>query len=379
MKVPLLDLSRQHAQLRKEIERAIRRVIDEGAFCGGPFVEEFETRFAAFCGAKYAIGVGSGTSALWMSLRGLDVGPGDSVITVPNTFIATAEAISMTGATPVFIDIDPQTHTMDPRKLEQAITPQTKAIIPVHLYGHPADMAAIMQIARAHGIPVVEDACQAHGALHREQIAGAMGTAGCFSFYPSKNLGAFGEAGAILTSDEALCERLRACRNHGQTQRDCHSMVGWNGRMDGIQAAVLTTKLRHLPEFIQGRRNCAERYNKGLADTGGVICPAESPHVRHVYHVYAIRTPERKALISELTAAGIGCRVHYPMPIHLQPAYASLGYGLGAFPVAEQASREILSLPIYPEMPHSHLRHVVDVVNQHAANHPGYRGDHSDD
>jgi len=379
MNVPLLDLKQQHRQLRQEIEQAIGEVVDAGAFCGGKFVEQFEAKFAAFCGTDYAVGVGSGTEALWMTLLGLGIGPGDTVITVPNTFIATAEAISMTGATPVFIDVDPLTHNMDPRLLEAAITNQTRAILPVHLYGHPADMDPILRIARAHGLPVIEDACQAHGAFHGERRAGALGTAGCFSFYPSKNLGAFGEAGAVVTSDRQLCERLRMLRNHGQSDRDRHSMIGWNGRMDGIQAAVLTTKLKHLPDFIEGRRRCASRYNAALGTSAGLVCPAEAAYARHVYHVYAIRTPNRPALIEQLKAADIDSRVHYPVPIHLQTAYQGLGYRTGDFPIAEQLSREVLSLPIYPEMPPDHLQHVTTIVKQHATANGATQGINTDD
>jgi dTDP-4-amino-4,6-dideoxygalactose transaminase len=379
MNVPLLDLKQQHRQLRQEIEQAIGEVVDAGAFCGGKFVEQFEAKFAAFCGTDYAVGVGSGTEALWMTLLGLGIGPGDTVITVPNTFIATAEAISMTGATPVFIDVAPLTHNMDPRLLEAAITNETRAILPVHLYGHPADMDPILRIARAHGLPVVEDACQAHGAFHGERRAGALGTAGCFSFYPSKNLGAFGEAGAVVTSDRQLCERLRMLRNHGQSDRDLHSMIGWNGRMDGIQAAVLTTKLKHLPDFIEGRRRCASRYNAALGTSAGLVCPAEAAYARHVYHVYAIRTPNRPALIEQLKAADIDSRVHYPVPIHLQTAYQGLGYRTGDFPITEQLAREVLSLPIYPEMPPDHLQHVTTIVKQHATANGATQGINTDD
>lgn len=365
MQVPLLDLSTHHSRIRGEIDDAIRNVIDAGAFCGGPFVETFEREFAAFCGADYAIGVGSGTDALWLTLMALGIGAGDTVITVPNTFIATAEAISMTGATPVFVDVDPFTYTMDPVALEAAITSDTMAIIPVHLYGHPADMDPIQRIADKHGIPVIEDACQAHGALYKDRMAGTLGFAGCFSFYPSKNLGAFGEAGAVLTSDADLCRILRMLRDHGQEQRHQHEYVGTNGRMDGIQAAVLSTKLRYLPDYIESRRRVAAQYDSAIA-TGieGIYTPHAAWHAKHVYHLYALRVPDRDAFMASLNADGIHCGIHYPTPIHHQAAYRHLGFKEAHFPVAERLSRELVSLPMYPELAQAQVDAVIDSVSR---------------
>ena len=367
MNVPLLDLHTHHARIRDEIDEAIRKVIDEGAFCGGAFTEAFEAEFASFCGATYAVGVGSGTEALRMTLIALGIGRGDRVVTVPNSFIATAEAISMTGATPVFVDVDPDTYTMDVAALEAVITQDTMAIIPVHLYGHPADMDGIMRVADSHGIPVIEDACQAHGALYKGRMVGAIGMAGCFSFYPSKNLGAMGEAGAVVTSDRELSLKLQALRDHGQFEKHHHEVVGTNGRLDGIQASVLSTKLRHLPEYIAGRRRVADAYNAAFAEgVDGIQSPRVSDDVRHVYHLYPLRVAARDALMAALLAEGIGCGVHYPTPIHRQNAYRELGMEAGSCPVVERLACELLSLPMYPEMEQAQIEHVIDAVQRHA-------------
>ncbi len=350
MKVPFLDLKAHHEPLRTEIQAAINRVIDANAFAGGPFVAEFEAVFAAYCGAKYAVGVGNGTDALWLSLLALGVGPGDEVITVPSTFMATAEAVSFCGARPVFVDIDDQTYTMDPGLIEQAITHRTRAIIPVHLFGQVCDMDAILAIAARHGIPVVEDACQAHGAEYKGRKAGTLGVTGCFSFYPGKNLGAFGEAGGIVTNNEELKNKLCVLRDHGQARKYFHSVVGWNARMDGIQGAVLTVKLKGLQAANEARRRHACRYTELLAGEEQVITPFESPAGTHVYHVYAVRVRDRDAIFKVLGDRGISCGIHYPVPVHLQEAYRSLGCGLGSFPVAEKCANEFLSLPMYPEL-----------------------------
>ena len=350
MRVPFLDLKIQYESIRDEITEALQQVLDNTAFAGGPFVATFENEFASFCGCEHAVGVGSGTTALWMALSGLGIGPGDEVITVPNTFIATAEAISFCGATPVFVDVDNATYNMDADLLESAITPKTKAIIPVHLFGQMADMDPIMEIARARELFVVEDACQAHGAEHKGRRAGSIGDAGCFSFYPGKNLGAYGEAGAVVTNNSELAETMRAFRDHGQTRKSCHTMIGWNGRMDGFQGAVLSVKLKHLPEWNEARRKNASLYSDLLADVDEIVTPVEADYARHIYHVYAIRTQNRDELISVLAKEGISCGIHYPVPVHMQEAYEHLGYGRYSFPIAEKCADEFVSLPMFAEL-----------------------------
>ena len=319
-KVPFLDLEAHHAPLRAEFDQAIGEVIDSGAFAGGPFVAQFENEFAAFCGSQHAIGVGNGTDALWLALLACGIGPGDEVITVPNSFMATAEAITYTGARPVFVDVDERTYTMDPALLEKARTPRTKAVIPVHLFGQVADMDAILSFGRKHGLFVIEDAAQAHGAEYKGRKAGSLGDAGCFSFYPGKNLGAFGEAGAVVTNDDKLQEKIRILRDHGQVQKYYHSMVGWNCRMDGIQAAVLQIKLRTLITQINGAELTPANTIR-LSGIEEVVPPFEAPYGRHVYHLYPIRVRERDEMMRRLQEQGIGCGIHYPVPIHLQEAY----------------------------------------------------------
>jgi dTDP-4-amino-4,6-dideoxygalactose transaminase len=350
MPIPLLDLSAQNGPLRSEILAAIGQVIDGNAFAGGPAVAAFEDSFARFCSTRHAVGVGNGTDALWFALLALGVGPGDEVITVAHTFIATAEAISFCGATPVFVDIDEETYTLDPSRLEAAITPRTKAIIPVHLYGQMADMDAIMAIARRHGLPVVEDACQAHGAAHRGRPAGSIGIAGCFSFYPGKNLGAFGEAGAVVTQDAALAGKLRVLRDHGQEKKYYHSVIGWNGRMDGVQGAVLSVKLRSLAGWNEARREHARRYHQHLAGLSGLVLPVTAPDRLHAFHLYVVRVADRDWVLAQLAEAGVHCGIHYPLPVHLQAAYRGLGYGRGSLPVTERCAKECLSLPMYAEL-----------------------------
>jgi dTDP-4-amino-4,6-dideoxygalactose transaminase len=350
MNVPFLDLQAQHRSIRTELEAAIGEVLDSCAFAGGPFVERFEKEWAAFCGVRQAIGVGNGTDALWLILQALGVKAGDEVITVPNTFIATAEAISLCGAQPVFVDVDPVTYTMDPKLLGAAITTRTRAIIPVHLFGQTADMDPILEVARRRSIPVVEDACQAHGAEYKGRKAGSMGVAAAFSFYPGKNLGACGEAGAIVTNDDELARKARIIRDHGQSRKYIHAIVGWNARMDGIQAAVLSVKLRHVQDWNDRRRRNALVYTELLMGVEGAVPPVEAPYGRHVYHVYAVRVPNRDDVLSALKEKGISCAVHYPIPIHLQDAYGGLGLGKGSFPCAESGAGEFLSLPMFPEL-----------------------------
>lgn len=350
MKVPFLDLHAHHAPLMGEFEAAIHSVIAAGAFAGGPFVADFEKDFANFCRTSYAVGLGSGTEAIWLALLACGVGAGDEVITSPSTFLATAEAITFCGAKPVFVDIDEQTYNLNPALIEAAITERTKAIIPVHLFGQTADMDPILAIARKHRLFVIEDACQAHGAAYRGHAAGSMGDAGCFSFYPGKNLGAFGEAGALVTNNAELARTVQILRDHGQSRKYHHSLIGWNCRMDGIQGAVLQIKLRHLGRANERRRAHAASYNEWFRDVEEVIRPVEAPHAHHVYHIYAIRVRDRDELMRRLTEAGIGCGVHYPIPVHLQEAYRSLGYSKGDLPVAERAASEFVSLPMYPEL-----------------------------
>lgn len=364
MKVPFLDLSAQHAPLRGEIDRAIAKVIDSGAFAGGPFVAEFERDFAAFCDARHAVGVGNGTDALWLALLACGVGAGDEVITVPSTFMATAEAITYCGATPVFVDIDERTYTMDPAALAAAVTPQTKAIIPVHLFGQPADLDGIIEFARARGLRVIEDAAQAHGARYKGRRVGAIADVGCFSFYPGKNLGAFGEAGAVITNDAEIAAKIRVLRDHGQARKYHHTMIGWNCRMDGIQAAVLSVKLRHLDRGNDLRRQHAARYRRGFADLDQVVTPYEAAYAEHVYHIFALRVQERDEVIRSLEARGVGCGIHYPVPVHLQDAYYDLGHEAGAFPVSERTSAEFISLPMFPELTGEQIDHVIECVKE---------------
>ena len=307
MKVPFLDLKAQYESIRDEIAVALQHVLDKTAFAGGPFVENFEKDFAAFCNCESTIGVGSGTTALWLVLLGLGIGHGDEVITTPNTFIATAEAISFSGAKPVFVDIDEQTYTIDLERIEEAVTAKTKAIIPVHLYGQTADMDSILQIARVHDLFVIEDACQAHGAEYKQRKAGSMGDAGCFSFYPGKNLGAYGEAGAVVTNNAELAEKVRMLRDHGQIRKYHHSKIGWNARMDGFQGAVLNVKLKYLSAWNEARRRNAQLYGKLLSDVNNLIIPVEADYAKHIYHIYAIRTQNRDALIRTLAEKDIHC------------------------------------------------------------------------
>jgi dTDP-4-amino-4,6-dideoxygalactose transaminase len=362
MKVPFLDLKAQYTSIQDEIAVALQQVLDSAAFAGGPFVENFEMDFASFCKCEFAIGVGSGTAALWMALSGLGIGQGDEVITSPNTFIATAEAISFSGAEPVFVDIDEQTYTINPEQLENAITPRTKAIVPVHIYGQMADMNRILHIAKAHSLFVVEDACQAHGAEYKGWRAGSMGDAGCFSFYPGKNLGAYGEAGAIVTNNAELAEKMRMLRDHGQARKYHHSAIGWNARMDGFQGAVLKVKLKYLPAWNEARRRHAQLYDKLLSDVDNVIAPVEADYAKHIYHIYAIRTQNRDAFISSLAEKDIYCGIHYPIPIHLQQAYKFLGNGTGSFSVAEKCAEELVSLPMFPELSKEQIQCVVHEI-----------------
>lgn len=364
MKVPFLDLKAHHASKRAEFGSAINEVIESSAFAGGPFVDAFETDFAAYCDCRHAIGLGSGTEALWLVLLACGVGPGDEVITVPSTFMATAEAITYCGATPVFVDVEERSYTMDPAHLATVLTERTKAIIPVHLFGQMADMDPILEFARQHRLLVIEDAAQAHGAEYKGRKAGSLGDAGCFSFYPGKNLGAFGEAGAVVTNHRDLQAKIRVLRDHGQARKYHHTVVGWNCRMDGIQGAVLRIKLRDLERGNQLRRTHALQYERALKEIEEIITPQIQPYAKHVFHIYAIRVQRRDEIMRRLETEGIGCAVHYPVPVHLQEAYLSLGYRKGSFPVAERAASEFLSLPMFPELTAEQVALVADTLKE---------------
>jgi len=367
IKVPFLDLKSHHLPMMNEINLAIQEVIESSAFAGGPFVAAFEQDFAAYCDVPYALGVGSGTEALWLSLLACGVGPGDEVITVPTTFMATAEAITYCGARPVFVDVDERTYTMSPEALQSVLTTKTKAIIPVHLFGQPADMDPIVEFAREQGLYVIEDACQAHGAEYKGRRVGTLGDTACFSFYPGKNLGAFGEAGAIVTGSAELHEKISILRDHGQVRKYFHSVVGWNCRMDGIQGAVLRIKLRYLEAGNQRRRAHAAYYDAALSEVEGIVTPAQTSRVRHVYHVYAIRVSDREEVMKRLADQGIATGIHYPVPVHLQEAYRSLGHERGAFPIAERCAAEFVSLPMFPELTAAQLEIVIRGVKQAVA------------
>ena len=347
--IPFVDLQAQYRAIKPEIDAAVLKVFEQAAFILGPAVAAFEKDFATFCGAKEAVGVSSGTSALHLALLAAGVGPGDEVITVPYTFVATVAAIEYAGARPVLVDIEPDYWTMDPAKLEAAITPRTKAIMPVHLYGQPADMDPILDIARRHGIPVIEDAAQAHGSEYKGRRCGSMGLLGCFSFYPGKNLGAYGEGGAVVTDDPGLAARIRLLRAWGEEVRYEHKFKAFNYRMDGVQGAVLGVKLRHLEAWTEARRRNAAEYGRQLAGTPA-LAPVERAGCRHVYHLYPVRLAQRDAWCAALGEAGVQTGVHYPIPVHLQPAYKDLGYQAGDFPVSEHVAGEVLSLPMFPEL-----------------------------
>lgn len=349
--VPMVDLKAQYRRIQKQIDAAIARVIDQTAFVRGEDCALFEKEFAAYCGAKAACGVANGTDALTLALKAYGVGPGDDVVTVPNTFIATAEAILLNRARPVWVDVDEATYTLDPSRLEKAITARTKVIVPVHLYGHPADMTAILEIAERRGLPVLEDAAQAHGAEWRGRRAGTLGHAACFSFYPGKNLGAYGDAGAVVSNDEGFVAKVRQLANHGGGASKYDNVVaGTNSRLDTLQAAILRAKLPHLDAWTRERRERVAAYNRHLGGVSGVRLPTEADGARSAWHLYTIRVPDREALQAHLRDARISTAVHYPKPLHLQPAMAAFGGRPGDMPVSERLSSEVLSLPLYPEL-----------------------------
>ncbi len=361
--IPFLDLQAQYHRIKSEIDAAVLGVLESSQFVLGQEVEAFENDFAAYCHTRHAIGVNSGTSALHLALLAAGIGPGDEVITVTFTFVATAAAIIYAGARPVFVDIEPRSFTMDVNQIDRAITPRTKAILPVHLYGQPADMDPILEIARRHGLIVIEDAAQAHGAEYKGKRVGSIGDIGCFSFYPGKNLGAYGEAGAMTTNDDRYASTVRALRDWGQTRKYHHDLKGFNYRMEGMQGAVLRVKLRHLEGWTEARRAHAATYNE-LLTNDTIRTPEALSYARHVYHVYAIRTPHRELLQQNFNARGIQTGIHYPIPVHLQEAHADLGYRAGDFPRSEQVAKEILSLPMFAELTTAQQDAVAFAVRQ---------------
>jgi dTDP-4-amino-4,6-dideoxygalactose transaminase len=382
MQIPFLDIKIQYKQIEHEVVPLVTEAMAKGAFVGGEHVTGFEKEFAEFCQSQFCVGVGSGTDALRFALMAAGIGSGDEVITVPNTFIATTEAISQVGATPVFVDVDDRTFTMDPQKLKefldqhcafnestsklinQSTNRAVRAIIPVHLYGQPADMDKILEIAGRHNLVIIEDSCQAHGAKYKERTAGCMGTAGCFSFYPGKNLGAFGEAGAVVTQDEKLVDKIRMIRDHGQQKKYHHEIEGYNGRLDAIQAGVLRIKLKRLKDWNLARREKAAYYSKLLKKISGIQIPFEADFAQCVYHLYVILVDDRDGLQQFLTENGISTGLHYPVPLHLQKAYTHFGYKKGDFPVSEQAAGRLLSLPMFPELTTQQIDHVVESIQE---------------
>jgi dTDP-4-amino-4,6-dideoxygalactose transaminase len=366
--IPMVDLAAQYRRIRPEVDAAMARVLETTAFIKGEDCGTFEREFAAYCGAAHAVGVANGTDALILALRAYGVGPGDEVVTVANTFIATGEAILLNGARPVFVDVDPATFTMDPAKVEAALTPRTKVILPVHLYGHPADMDAINAIAARHGLPVLEDAAQAHGAEIGGRRAGTLGHAACFSFYPGKNLGAYGDAGAVVSNDADFAARLRQIANHGGGANKYDNVVlGTNSRLDTLQAAVLRVKLRHMETWDTERRERVAAYDRALAGIAGLTLPRERAGTRSAWHLYTVRSSDRGALQASLKEQGISTAVHYPRPIHLQPAMAPAGGRAGDLPVSEMLTKEVLCLPLYPELPFEDIARVADAVRAASA------------
>ena len=362
--IPFLDLKAQYRTIKSDIDAAVHKILDSGQYVLGEEVELFEREFAAFHAADHGVAVNTGTSALHLALLAAGVGDGDEVITVPFTFVATVAAIRYTGARPVFVDVDPVSFTMDVTQIESKITPRTKAIVPVHLYGHPADMDPILEIAARHGLTVIEDACQAHGAIYKNRPVGALGHAGCFSFYPGKNLGAYGEGGMVTTNDAGMQKTMRMLRDWGQEKKYYHVLKGFNYRMEGFQGAILRVKLRHLAAWSEARRERATAYDRLLAGNELVQAPAAPADGKHVYHIYAVRTNDRAGLMRTLQANGIGTGIHYPIPVHLQEAHADLGCKKGDFPESERAADQVLSLPMFPELAITDVEVVAAAITQ---------------
>jgi dTDP-4-amino-4,6-dideoxygalactose transaminase len=363
MNIQLVDLKAQYETIKSDIDAAIKDVVSETAFIGGKHVQKFEESFATFCGVKHCVGVGNGTDALFVALKSLGFGSGDEVITVANSFIATSEAVTQTGARVVFVDINPKTYNIDVDKIEKKITPRTRAIIPVHLYGQPADMDPILALAKKHNLKIIEDCAQAHGALYKDRTVGSFGDMACFSFYPGKNLGAYGDAGAIVTNDEVLAKKARMYANHGRVDKYDHEMEGVNSRLDGIQAAILGVKLKYLNAWSDARRKNAHIYNAHLTGTG-LITPFEIPNVKAVYHLYVVRVQktQRQKLQDLLKAKGIATGIHYPIALPNLKAYSYLKHSENDFPEATKASQEILSLPMYPELQEQHLEYIAETI-----------------
>ncbi len=361
--IPFVDLKTQYQTLKPEIDRALSEVLDNASFILGPQVASLERDFAAYCGTAHAAGVNSGTSALHLALLAVGVGPGDEVITTPMTFVATAAAICYLKAKPVLVDIDPRSYCIDPERIEAAITPRTKVVLPVHLYGQPADMDPILAIADRHGLVVIEDAAQAHGARYRGRRVGGLGRMGCFSFYPGKNLGAYGEGGMVVTDDPELDRAVKMLRDWGQEGKGNHTRLGYNYRLDGMQGAVVGVKLKYLDEWNRLRRTHAALYSQLLSDAP-CVTPEVMPYAEHVFHLYVVRVPERERVMRALSAENVSCGVHYPKPVHLQPAFAHLGYQAGDFPHAEKAAAEVLSLPMFPELSEEQIETVCAVLKR---------------
>ena len=368
--IPFVDLKAQYHSIKPEIDAAVFGILESSQFTLGSEVAAFEEEYAAYCQVSHAVGVNSGTSALHLALLAAGIGPGDEVITVPFTFVATTAAIYYTGARPVFVDVDPVSFTMDVNQIEQAITPRTKAILPVHLYGQMADMDPILEIARRNNLVVIEDAAQAHGAEYKGKPAGSLGDMGCFSFYPGKNLGAYGEGGMVVTNNPEFVRTIKMLRDWGAEKKYQHVLKGYNYRLEGMQGAVLRVKLRHLEGWTQSRRENAAIYNRLLAGSE-LKTPEEMPYARHVYHVYAVRAPERDALQQALHAQGVQSGIHYPIPVHLQPAYADLGYQKGDFPHSEKAANEVLSLPMFAELTQEQIEVVATTLQRCLYGQPG--------
>ncbi len=361
MRIEFNDLKPQHRELREEIRAAVEQVLDDGWFILGRQGEAFEREFAGYCGVAHCVGVGSGTEAIHLALVAAGVQPGDDVVTSSLTAVPTCSAITFAGARPLFVDVNPRTFTMDPEKLESAITPRTRAILPVHLYGQAVDMDPILEVGRSRGIPVIEDACQAHGAEYKGRRTGSLGMMAAFSFYPTKNLGASGDAGAVATNDSELADKLRLLRNYGQKKRYYHEIKGFNSRLDEMQAAILRVKLRHLNRWNELRRTKARLYDSLLRE---VVRPIEADYARHVYHLYVVRSRRRDQLQRFLAERGIGSFIHYPVPVHLQEAYRDLGLSRGSLPATELCADQILSLPLYPELPDEQIMEVAEAINQ---------------
>ncbi len=363
MPVPFVDLQAQYRSIKAEVDEAVQRVLDTSAFILGREVEAFERAFGEYVGASECVGVSNGTAAIQLALQACGVGHGDEVIVPANTFFATAEAVSTAGATPVFVDCDPVTYNIDAARIEEVVTERTRAVIPVHLYGQPADLDAVFEVAERHNLLVIEDAAQAHGARYKGGRVGARGAAGCFSFYPGKNLGAYGEGGAVVTNDAGVARRLRMLRDHGSEQKYRHELVGYNMRLEGIQGAVLNVKLKYLDDWNALRRGHAARYRELLAPLAdSLVLPSEADYAEHVYHLFVVQTDARDSLQRYLSAAGVQTGIHYPVPVHLQPAYAPLGHKEGDFPNAESQSRRALSLPMFAELTEHQLKYVADAL-----------------